>query len=128
VPLGSADIEEHEGGQQDDDKIKEVHHGDKPNRIIIRVPVLPKHNTHGSKALVNSSALTGDHIDSDTNVSYTPDWADPQTAVPTSAQNLNLLHQIKLPKENSIMPQPSALLISEIISSNLSRGTSALIP
>lgn len=36
VPLGGADFEEHKGGQQDNDKIKEMHHGDKPNRITIR--------------------------------------------------------------------------------------------
>jgi hypothetical protein len=113
VPPGKADLDEHEGGERDDDGTKEAHHEDRPNGITISIPLPPsmKQSTSASKVPAIPLVL-GDHVN--THVNHI---SDARVAAPTSTPNPTLPRvKLLLPKvtdENSGVPQPRAKMVSK---------------
>lgn len=107
MPLGNADFDEHEGGEQDDDGAKEVRHEDRPNGITIWIPLPPKHDMHGSPNAFRIPSDLGKH---DAAVNHT---SNPLIGAPTPAPSSSLPRRIKLllapnvMDENGAVAQPS---------------------
>jgi hypothetical protein len=91
VPPGKADLDEHEGGERDDDGTKEAHHEDRPNGITIWIP-LPssmKQNASASKATLPRVKL------------LPPKVTDENSGVPQPrAETVSKEHRIEEPEEN----------------------------